>query len=138
MDHKIAIDKVIEQFFSVFDNRHNKQPDTQLFNALFVNQGIIIKHEADHYQHFTPQQFIEPRVVLLTDGRLVDFHEYEVYEKTDIIGNIAQRKCSYRKKGQLNGQPFDAIGSKIFQLINDKSQWKICSMIWDDSVSLIP
>ncbi|MBK3494158.1 hypothetical protein JFL43_04645 [Viridibacillus sp. YIM B01967] len=62
----------------------------------------------------------------------MNFKEEEVYEITEIFGNIAHRFSLYRKIGVLAGEAFDTMGMKTMQFIRTPCGWKISSIAWDD------
>jgi len=70
---------------------------------------------------------------MLMNGTLTDFEEYETFEETRIAGNIAQRFSKFKKKGYLNGSIFEGNGNKLFQVVKINRDWKISSVIWEDS-----
>lgn len=78
------------------------------------------------------ETFIKPREVLLNSGELINFSEFEIKNETKIFGNIAQRFCSYKKMGELNGEYFKSFGMKTIQFIKTADGWKISSVAWDD------
>lgn len=69
---------------------------------------------------------------LLTDGRLVDFSEWETSERTEIAGDIASRFSEYRKSGTLDGEPFDGGGTKTIQFVRTSQGWRISALAWYD------
>ncbi|MBC5815706.1 MAG: DUF4440 domain-containing protein, partial [Candidatus Eremiobacteraeota bacterium] len=79
--------------------------------------------------------FIEPRRAALTDGSLIDFREKEVFEKTEIYGNIAQRFSCHEKSWKVSDEKFQGRGAKVIQYIRTPAGWKISSLAWDDEQS---
>ena len=77
-------------------------------------------------------EFITPREKLLTDDSLTEFHEWETENQTFVNCGIATRICHFKKKGILNGQPYDGQGEKHIQLVFSNQSWKIASVIWQD------
>ncbi|WP_405652841.1 hypothetical protein OG581_22705 [Streptomyces sp. NBC_01386] len=77
-------------------------------------------------------EFIEPRRKLLSDGRLVEFSEWETSEHTQIAGDIAARFGEYRKSGVMNGEPFEGGGTKSIQFVRTPEGWRIASFTWYD------
>lgn len=128
---KLKIDRVIKKFFSAFTNKGIK-PKLNLIRETCMTQTIIIKNTNGLCESHDLKEFITPREVLLTNGELQDFEEYETDEKTVITRNIAQRFSWYQKEGVLNDEPFSAKGNKMFQMVKTGTQWKICNVIWDD------
>ncbi|MGB7196541.1 MAG: hypothetical protein WBD81_24065 [Collimonas pratensis] len=126
------IDALVRAFFSVFTNKNGARPEVDAIHRMFIPQGLIIKCYGDHREIYTLQQFIAPRLQLLTSGQLTDFQEQEVSARTDIFGGIAQRYSVYEKSGVLDGQAFHAYGVKTLQLIRMEDGWKMVSLAWED------
>lgn len=93
---KIEIDAVTAEFFGAFDNRGGKTADVARIRRLVLPGGVIVK-TGPEFTVYTVDGFIEPRRRLLSDGRLVEFSEWETSERTEIVGDIASRFGEYRK-----------------------------------------
>ena len=132
MNDQLEIDEIVSQFFNLFTNTDNKIPNLQDINKLFLSDGLIINNSFEESSIYNIETFIKPRVKILTDGTLTNFEEKEIDHKTDICGNIAQRKCSYIKSGELNGEPFEGEGMKLMQLMKVQNKWVLSSVIWSD------
>ena len=111
---KSEIDVVTAEFFDAFDNRGGKAADVARIRQLIIPGGVIVK-TGPEFTVYTVDEFIEPRQRLLTDGRLVEFSEWETSERTEIAGDIASRFGEYRKSGILDGEPFEGDGTKTIQ-----------------------
>ena len=126
------IDLLIGAFFSAFDNRDGRTPSVQEVTRLMVQGAVIAKRTGDSFEITGPIPFAEPRVALLTDGRLVNFHEWETESSTEVQGRMAVRRSRYAKEGTWGGAPSSGGGSKVFQLINVQGHWRILSLAWED------
>jgi len=126
------IDALTRAFFSVFTNKNGVKPDLDAIHHMFIPQGLIIKCSGAEREIYTLREFIEPRRLLLSSGKLADFQEQEVSARTDIFGGIAQRYCIYEKSGILDGQAFHVRGVKTLQLIRMDDGWKLASLAWED------
>lgn len=131
---KCDIDKLVDEFFQLFDNRNDRTPELEQIYRLFIVQGMIAKCVGSLPEIYTLADFIAPRKTLLRNGNLTEFSEQEISENTVIIGNIAQRISQYRKSGILNGTPFTATGTKSIQFIRMPNGWRMSSVIWDDVI----
>lgn len=69
---------------------------------------------------------------MVESGSLKRFQESELFERTEIFGNVAHRFSGYGKSGTLNEVPFEARGMISTQFIRTPQGWKISSMAWDD------
>lgn len=132
-DSKRAIDDLASAFFSVFDNRENKTPDLSCLDQMFTERAIITKRDGDRLDIMSLDEFVAPRQDLLTRGRLVDFHEWEVEARTFVDGGMATRICSYLKEGVMNGEPFSGGGTKSIQFVRIAEGWRIGSVLWEDT-----
>lgn len=129
---KNDIDKLVDGFFSLFSVKKGTKADLSAIFNLFISEGLIVKSSSINPEIYNLQQFIEPREKMFNDGILSDFREEELFEKTEIFGNIAQRLSIYKKSGFMNGQIFENRGIKTLQFVKATCGWKISSVAWDD------
>ncbi|MFF7276520.1 DUF4440 domain-containing protein [Streptomyces griseorubiginosus] len=130
---KSELDAVTAEFFGAFDNRGGRAADVGRIRRLVLPGGVIVK-TGPEFTVYTVEEFIEPRLRLLTEGRLVDFSEWETSERTDIAGDIASRFSTYRKSGVLDGEPFEGGGTKTVQFVRTSRGWRIAALAWFDHV----
>lgn len=128
---KSEIDAVTAEFFGAFDNRGGKPADVDRIRRLMVPGGVIVVTRPT-YTVYTVEEFIEPRERLLSDGRLVEFSEWETSERTEIVGDLANRFGEYRKSGTLDGEPYGGGGTKTFQFVRTPDGWRITAFSWYD------
>ncbi|MCX5015754.1 nuclear transport factor 2 family protein [Streptomyces sp. NBC_00555] len=128
---KSEIDTVTAEFFGAFDNRGGKTADVARIRRLVVPGGVIVLTGPD-FTVYTVDEFVEPRLRLLTGGRLVEFSEWETSERTQIEGDIASRFGTYRKSGILDGEPFEGGGTKTIQFVRTPEGWRISAFAWYD------
>jgi RimJ/RimL family protein N-acetyltransferase len=131
---RIKINKLVTDFFSVFNNCDENEPAWQTLYNICIAETIIIKKTGLTEVVYHLDNFIEPRKKILRDGSLRNFNEAELLNDTWIKGNIAQRHSRYQKEGYLNGNYFKEYGHKFFQLIKTTGGWKINAMIWEDDI----
>lgn len=96
---KDSINKIIDQFFGIFNNKDRSEHDWDLIYRICIPETIILKKNGPEQTIFNLKDFIEPRKIILTDGTLTDFEEVEIEEQTMISNNIAQRQSRYQKSG---------------------------------------
>ena len=138
LNDQAAIDLLIHQFFSVFDNRDGKVPDFDLLHELLFDEVTIYKLNSDEADVFVSSEvmdkssFIQPREKLFIDGDIESFHEWETQAETNITGLLATRVSSYAKQGRISGKVLSGHGKKHFQLLKICDQWRIASVIWQD------
>lgn len=127
------INDLCNSFFNVFNNSNGKTIHLDALKSICVAEIVIYTKKGGSYVAANLPNFITARQKILTDGTLMNFQEKEVYSKTIIQGNVAQRQSEYQKSGELNGTFFTQSGSKMFQFIKNMGKWKICSVIWEDA-----
>ncbi|GAA1937538.1 YybH family protein [Kitasatospora viridis] len=130
-DDKTAIDQLVAEFFGAFDNRAGGPADVGRLRRLMLPGGVIVA-TGEKYSAFTVEEFVGPRELLLSDGRLVGFAEWETSEQTELMGDVACRFGTYRKSGTLNGEPYEGGGHKTFQLVRTPDGWRIAAFSWYD------
>jgi len=128
---KTEIDALTAEFFSAFDNRGGKAADVDRIRRLMLPGGVIVM-TGPRFTVYTVDEFIEPRQKLLSDGRLVEFSEWETSERTEIAGDIASRFGGYRKSGTLDGEPYEGDGTKTIQFVRTSEGWRIAAFAWYD------
>ncbi len=129
---KLSIDKLVKSFFCLFTVEEGTKADLSAIYQLFIPEGLIIKCSNINPEIYNLKQFIEPREKMFDTGLLKNFVEEELFEKTEIFGNIAHRISIYQKSGLMNGKEFINKGIKTMQFIKTPSDWKISSVAWDD------
>lgn len=131
----LKINRLTSRFFNLFTNTNQQTPPLDDLYSICLQKAIIAKKEIDRTEIYDLEEFLNPRKIILTDGTLTEFREYEVSEETRISNNLAQRISRYHKDGYLNGVYFSENGTKLFQFTKDENTWKIASVIWEDSTS---
>ncbi|MFF7440536.1 DUF4440 domain-containing protein [Streptomyces sp. NPDC008122] len=129
---KTEIDQVTAEFYGAFDNRDGKAADVDRIRRLVLPRGVIVC-TAPTFTAYTVEEFIEPRERLLSDGRLVEFSEWETAEETWVVGDIASRIGGYRKSGVLEGEPYEGGGTKTMQFVRTPDGWRIAALSWFDA-----
>jgi hypothetical protein len=132
VNDKAKINTITKQFFDVFNNTNQRQPDWTTLDKICIDKIIIIKKTGLTETISDLAGFIEPRRGILTNGTITNFEEIELNEETKICGHIAQRHSRYKKTGNLNGAPFAENGTKLFQFIKTITGWKIAALVWED------
>ena len=131
-DDQHDIDRVASAFFRAFDNRGGREPALESLYEICIASCVVTKASGADAGIYSLREFIEPRAKLLGDGRLVDFSEHEVWNRTDLFGDVAQRFCSYQKSGVREGRRFEAWGMKTMQLVRTDGRWRISAVAWSD------
>jgi hypothetical protein len=127
------IDALIHSFFAWFDNRARGQASLDGSQDLFLPEVIIAKRGGGgRLEVMSLEAFMGPRREILSNGTLVDFHEWEEGSETVVFGGIASRISRYRKEGILNGKPYVGGGMKATHLLLTERGWRISAILWQD------
>ncbi|MBK6914957.1 MAG: GNAT family N-acetyltransferase [Ignavibacteriales bacterium] len=113
---KLLINQVTHNFFNLFTNASQQKPILEKIQNICLPETIIIKKSKDKEDILNINAFIEPRKKILSDGTLTEFEEYEIFEETRVVANIAQRFSKYQKKGYLNGNYFEEKAINYFSI----------------------
>ncbi|MFC9247723.1 GNAT family N-acetyltransferase [Streptomyces sp. NPDC057136] len=131
-DVKAELDQLMHTFLGAFTNTGGSRPNVGVVRDVFIPHGMIIANVGDEPVIYDLDAFVEPREKILTAGTLTEFSEWEVAERTEIAGSIAQRFSEYRKSGFLDGEWFESSGRKTTQFVRTPAGWKMSSMAWND------
>ena len=129
---RAEVDALISRFFGAFDNRARRQPNLAELVSFFSAKAIAAKHFEGQCELYSPEEFAAPRVAVLTSGELIEFHEWEESNTTEVVGSVATRTSRYAKSGTYNGKPYSGAGTKFFQLAKFQSSWQIVALSWID------
>jgi hypothetical protein len=129
------IDVLLANFFSAFDNRHGATPRLADLINCFTDKATIVRRSIGGAELYTVSEFAVPRINLLTQGALVNFHESEISSSTQIFDGIAIRTSRYSKSGLLDGNDYAGTGTKCFQLVDLGTGWRIASLAWVDDLA---
>jgi hypothetical protein len=131
-DVQDKIDILIGRFFSAFDNRDGARPRLADLTDCFTEKATVVRRSRAGTDLYTVEEFVRPRIELLTQGALVHFHEWEVSSATQIFDGIAARISRYCKSGLLDGSEYSGSGTKCFHLVELGCGWRIASLAWVD------
>ena len=132
-DAKAELDRLTRTFLGAFDNTGGNRPGLAVIREVFIPQGMIIKNVGAVPVVYDLAGFVAPREKILTDGTLTEFSEWEVAERTEIFGSVAQRLSEYRKSGFLEGERFEGSGCHCIQFVRTPAGWRMSSLAWDDA-----
>ncbi len=126
------LNQLIAKFFQAVSFEAGQVPDYENIHQIFIERGLLIKNSTATPEISGVAEFIAPRKAMVESGSLKRFQESELFERTEIFGNVAHRFSGYGKSGTLNEVPFEARGMISTQFIRTPQGWKISSMAWDD------
>lgn len=128
-----AIDALAARMYAAFRNRDGHLPDLDGLRDVFLAGCTICKAIPGQEQVQSLDAFIAQRMPLLTQGRLIDFVEWETDARMWIAGNVAGRASLYEKSGVLDRTPFRTRGVKQMQFVRIEGRWWISALAWDDA-----
>lgn len=126
------IDTLVAKLYAAFRNVGGVVPAVDTLYDVFLPDARIVKAVSTAPECMSLRDFVESRRVLLGEGALVDFDEWEIDARTEVCGHVAARWSLYRKVGVKEGVAFDLRGLKSLQLVRVGDAWKIASLVWDD------
>jgi hypothetical protein len=131
-DVQAELDRLAAAFFRAVSFEAGEVPAYGDIHALFIETGLLIKNTGSAPEISTVRQFIEPRQAMVRAGELTRFREVELWQVTNVFGNVAHRFSAYAKSGTMKGVPFEARGMISTQFVLTPSGWKMSAMAWDD------
>lgn len=129
---KSELDRLTAEFFRSVSFEVGEAPPYQNIYPLFIESGLLIKNNGATPEIASVRQFIEPRQAMVAAGELTRFREVELFETSEIFGNVAHRFSGYAKSGTKDGVAFEARGMIATQFILTPAGWKMSAMAWDD------
>ena len=135
---KRELDELMAGFFRAVSFEAGQAPSYPALHALFIEAGLLIKNSGENPEICNLRQFIEPRQAAFDAAQLTRFCEVELFETSEIFGNVAQRFSAYAKSGVLNGAAFVARGMISTQFVRTAAGWKMSAMAWDDERAGLP
>ncbi len=127
-----TLNSFMGRFFGAFDNRQGRIPTRAEIDALFIETAVSLQHTKGETKVMTVAEFANPRVAILTSGRLREFSEWETTNSTQMFAHFAIRTSTYAKSGLMDSAPYEGTGTKLFQLAHLNGEWRIVSLCWYD------
>ena len=127
-----ALDAITRRFFAAFDNTGGHAANIDDLYRVLIPEAVIVSNSGDTPVVYNVESFVEPRRALLGNGTLIDFREWEIAGRTDVLGNIAQRAGTYGKSWTAGGKTVEATGAKTLQFVRTPQGWRISAFAWDD------
>jgi len=127
---KKAIDACIQKFYRILSYKNNKLDKVDSLPDLFEPDGTLTATFGAKPLLWTATQF----VAFIKNGAAQgarDRSETELWERTDIFGNMAHRFSTYNLKMTVGVKPEERRGINSFQLVKINGAWVIHSLVWD-------
>ncbi|WNJ18895.1 hypothetical protein [Pontibacter sp. G13] len=114
-------------------------PDFNLLRSVFVRNALIINGTPGKHYVFDLASFLESvEDRMLGNPDFHSFEEREVYETTQIFGNIAQRVSTFEARwwgGE--DEPF-FMGVNMIQFVKIDEDWRVANVVWNKATPEIP
>jgi hypothetical protein len=133
---KKEIDACIRKFYNLLSYQNSKLDNVDSLPELFETDGTLTATFGNQPLLWTAPQF----VAFLKNGAAQgarDRTETELYEHTDIFGNIAHRFSTYSLKMTVGVKPEERRGINSIQLVKQNGKWLIHSLVWDRESDVI-
>lgn len=127
-----AVSAVIEKFLSAFISGPEVVQRAELLREVLLPEAVIVRTCGQQPAIYSVEDFIRPRVELLSSDRFEDFREWLVASQVEVFGDIAQAWCWYSKSWTETGEKHLEHGMKTVHLIRVGTEWRISAMAWDD------
>ncbi|APH55102.1 Ribosomal-protein-serine acetyltransferase [Granulibacter bethesdensis] len=102
-----GIEILIAAFYEAFDNRGGRTVQVDKLRDMFLPEAIVTRSTGIEVDTMTVDSFITPRMRMLSDGTLTDFHEWESGARTFLLRDIACCFSTYEKCGFHKVTPYD-------------------------------
>lgn len=121
----LEIENVIAGLYEALSFGEGENPKWDDIKKLFVPNARLLHASVNSNIELSVDEFISAYKSRISKGELKEFEEIEISHRTEYFGNIAHRFSSYRADPSRRG-----INS--FQLVKEKNEWKIYSVVWFD------
>jgi hypothetical protein len=132
IDERQAIDDLMRRFFGAVSFAAGGRPAYGVLHELFIPRGLLINCNPPEPEALRVDEFIAPRQRRVDEGALTAFEEQELDSTTDVLGNVAHRLSTYRKRGTSGGVSDEGRGAIFTQFVRTPDGWRISAMAWDD------
>ena len=126
------ISALVEDFFAVFVDGDEAVARAAAIRRAFLPSAVIVNMSDGAPTAWGVEEFLEPRVELMTSGRLPGFAEWPVDIRVDVIGDVAHVWCRYEKSWTDEAGTQTGAGTKSIQLARTDGRWRISAIIWQD------
>ncbi|MEV8373704.1 DUF4440 domain-containing protein [Kribbella sp. NPDC056861] len=132
MTDATAIEAIVQTFFSAFTSGPECAERLDALPEVFLPEAIIVRTCGMTPTVYGVDDFIAPRLALLTGGTLIDFKEWVLSGSIEVFGDIGQWYGSYAKSWVQDGESFTGKGMKTIQFVRTAAGWRISAAAWDD------
>ncbi|MDP5226669.1 MULTISPECIES: DUF4440 domain-containing protein [Arthrobacter] len=134
-----AVTDLLHRFFSAFVSGPGAVTGGEVLREVLLPGAVIVSTcGAPEPRVHSVEEFIRPRVELLSGGRLQDFREWPTEWRIELFGDVAQIWCGYAKSWSEAGEPHTGRGMKSSQLVRTAAGWRFSAIAWDDERPGVP
>lgn len=126
------IDHLTEKFYQCVSFNAEHYPDFECLKDIFYGDGRIINNNFDKPVVFTVQSFAQTMMHQIEDGNSTFLAQQEIFDKTEIFGNMAQRMSVYEYSICQDAGKVWPRGINYIQYLFTEAKWHITSMTWSD------
>ena len=125
---------VIKRFYALISGNRDEKRDWGSFRKLFFQSARLIPHNfGDERTYATKSYDVETYIESLESYlNKNNFFEEGVIHKIDIHSSIAQVDSTYIAKTDPGDIKPLKRGKNYIQLLNDGTDWKLVSMLWEN------
>lgn len=123
---------ILDMFFSAFVSGPRAHECGQVLREVMLPTAVVVRTCGGEPMSYTVEEFIAPRIELLTSGAVEDFREWVTDVRVDLFGDIAQAWCGYDKSWRQATEDHHGRGMKSIQLVRNGRGWRISAVAWDD------
>ena len=133
MNSEESIKELIDSFYQIISGRAQEERNWDNFRNLFFENGHLMSIKLnDNKECISKPMNIEAYILILDKFlKTIDFYEYGLNYKINIMRNIADVYSEYEAKNSLEEEPIKK-GVNLVHLVNDGHRWRILNMLWQD------
>ncbi len=135
MNYLEDLKQVTYNLYRSISFKKDEKPDLKTLKSLFISESKLVHHNSDDPVIMSVDEFINRYTENINNGSISEFTEYEIFEKTDCFGYIAQRFSVYEAKISIGNESNLSKGINSIQFINKDYEWKVLSILWMDENS---
>lgn len=128
-----SLARTIEQLYAVISFEEGGDPDWQRLRTLFSPHAHITRITPEGTDYMDRDGFLAMTQSLLEHGAYTSFYEFELAQRVDRFGGMAQVWSHYETRRNRNAQAALGRGVNSIQLIRDGDGWRVLGLLWDET-----
>ena len=126
-----AINECIQQFYRYLNFNNGNTASMDSLPRVCTSNASIIANFTGKPMQWTVISFIAFMKESVSKQSIIARQETELFERTDVFGNIAQRFSTYSIQFTTKDKVEQRRGINAIQLLKVEGQWLISAIIWD-------